>query len=69
MCGKKFSIYDVHILRKCIESIHFYSCPSFPLKTPGRIFWESPKAKMVKKTMICIIKIQLENMYEADLEH
>ena len=71
MCGKKFSIYDVQILGKCIESMHFYSCPSSPLKAPDRIFWESvcPKAKRVRKTMICFIKIQIENMYEAELEH
>ena len=64
MCGKKFSIYGVHIPRKCIESMHFYSCPSPPLKTPGRIFWKSvsPKTKGVEETMICFIKIQSENM-------
>ena len=38
MCGKKFSIYGVHIPRKCIESMHFHSCPSSSLKSPGRIF-------------------------------
>ena len=64
MCGKNFSIYGVHIPRKCIESMHFYSCPSPPLKTPGRIFWKSvsPKTKWVEETMICFIKIQSENM-------
>ena len=36
MCGKKFSIYGVNIPRKCIESRHFYSCPSPQLKTPSR---------------------------------
>ena len=63
MCGKNFSIYGVHIPRKCIESMHFYSCPSPPLKTPGRIFWKSvsPKTKGMEKTMICFIKIQSEN--------
>ena len=45
MCGKHFSIYGVHIPRKCIESVHFYSCPSPPLKTPGRIFWKSVSLK------------------------
>ena len=61
MCGK---IYGVHIPRKCIESMHFYSCPSPPLKTPGRVFWKSisPKTKGVEETMICFIKIQSENM-------
>ena len=38
MCGKIFSIYAVPIPRKCIESIHFYSSPSPPFKTPCRIF-------------------------------
>ena len=27
MFGKIFSIYGVHILWKCIESMHFYLCP------------------------------------------
>ena len=35
--GKLFSIYGVYI-RKLTESRHFYSCPSYPLKTPGTIF-------------------------------
>ena len=30
MYGKNFSIYGVHIPIKCIESLHFYSCPSPP---------------------------------------
>ena len=41
---EKFSIYGVHI-RKWIESMHFYSCPSSPLKTPGTIFWKSVSPK------------------------
>ena len=40
MCEKHFLIYVVHILGKCVESMHFYSCPSPSLKTPGRIFWK-----------------------------
>ena len=64
MCEKFFSIYSVDIPRKCIESMHFYSCPSSPLKTSGRIFRKSvsPTTKGVEKTMICFIKIQSENM-------
>ena len=64
MCGKIVSIYDVHIPRKSTEFMHFYSCLSPPLKTPGRIFWKSvsPKTKGVEETMICFIKIQSENM-------
>ena len=58
MCWKSFSIYGVHITRKCIESMHFYSCHSFRLKTPGRSFWKcvSPKTKEVKKTVIALSK-------------
>ena len=64
MCGQIFSIYSVHIPRKCIESVHFYWCPSPPFKTPGRIFWKSvsPKTKWVEETMIFFIKIQSENV-------
>ena len=63
MCEKSFSIYGVHIPRKCM---YFYSCPSPPLKIhhPGRIFWKfvSPKTKRVEETMIYFIKIKSENM-------
>ena len=64
MRGKKFSIYGVHIPRKCIESMHFHSCPSPPFKTPGGMFWKSVsrKTKGVEKTMICFMKIQSKNM-------
>ena len=37
MCGKYFQIYGVHIRRKCIDSRHFYSCPS-QLKTHLQVF-------------------------------
>ena len=64
MCWKSVSIYGVHILRKCNEPMHFYCCPSSPLKPPGRIFGKSvsPKTEGSEKTMICFIKIQSENM-------
>ena len=55
------SIYGVQIPRKCIEFIHFYSCPCPPLKTSGRKS-VSPKTKGVEETMICFIKVQSENM-------
>ena len=44
--------------------MHFYSCPSPPLKTPGKIFSKSvsPKAEGAEEAMICVIKIQSENM-------
>ena len=59
--GVKISIYDVLIFRKCIESMYFYSCPSLPLKTLGRIFRKSlsPKAKGVEAAMIFFVKISL----------
>ena len=41
MCGEIFSIYDIHIPRKCIESMQFYSCLGALVKTAGRIFWKS----------------------------
>ena len=46
----------------CIESMHFYSWPSSPLKTPGRMFRKSVslKTNRVEKTMICFIKIKSE---------
>ena len=49
---------------KIIESILFYSCPSSPLKTSGRIFGKSlsPKAEGMEEAMICSIKNQSENM-------
>ena len=42
MCGKNISIYGVHIPRKFIESMHFYSCDSAPLKTPGNLICMFP---------------------------
>ena len=36
--GKIFSIYGVHIPRKCIESMHFYSCPSPHSKLQVEVF-------------------------------
>ena len=64
MCRKNFSIYGVHIPRKCIESMYFYSCPSPPLKTPGRIFWKSVslKTKWGEETVIFFIEIQSKNI-------
>ena len=42
MCEKNFQIYGVHIPRKCIDSRHFYSCPS-PLKTCPQVFSSRPR--------------------------
>ena len=57
MCGKNFSIYDVHIPRK--------SCPSPPpLKTASRSFRKSVSNKTEGwvEAMICSINIQSENV-------
>ena len=64
MCGKHFSIYGFHIPNKCIESMHYYSYPSPPLKTPCRMFLKfvSPKTESVEEAKICSIKIQSGNM-------
>ena len=67
MCGKKFSIYGVHISRKCIESMriesmHFYSCPVPYSKLQVKFFENvSLKTKGVEDIMICFIIIQSEN--------
>ena len=65
-CWKKFSIYGVHIPKRCIKSMNLYWCPNSPLKTPSTIFWKSvsprSKNKGVEETMIYFIKIQSENM-------
>ena len=54
-CSHSPKIYSIY---------HFYSCPSAPLKTLGRIFWKSvsPKTERVEEAMICSIKIQSKNM-------
>ena len=58
MCGNIFSIYGVHIHRKCTESMHFYSWLSPPLKPPGRIFWKSvsPRRKRWRKLWFAVSK-------------
>ena len=67
---ENFSIYGVHIPRKCVESIHFYSCPSLPLKTPGRIFCKSFSPE--DRRGGCSYDLLYQNSirkYEDDLEH
>ena len=44
--GKMFQFVVFIFPRKCIP-MHFYSCPSPPLKTLGWIFWKSASLKMV----------------------
>ena len=39
MYGKNFSNYGVHIPRKCIEYMHFYSC-QFPIQNSRQNFWK-----------------------------
>ena len=71
MCGKKFSIYGVHI-RKCIESMHFYSLPSSALRTPGTIFWKSVSPKGQEQPGGGNYDLLYQNSirkYEDDLEH
>ena len=44
--------------------MHFYSCPTLALKTPGRSFLNSVplKSEGVEEAMICSIKIQSKDM-------
>ena len=69
MCGKIFLIYLFHIPRKRIESMHFSSYPSPPLKTPGRIFRKSFSTKMkgVEETGLCYQNSVRK--YEDNLKH
>ena len=71
MCGGIFSIYDIQIPRKCIESMHFCSYLSPPIKTPGRFFFEnlfpSPKTKGMEETML-LYQNSIRKC-EDDLEH
>ena len=66
MCGKIFSIYGVHIPRKCIESMHFYLCLSPPLKTPGRICFTQDETGGGNYDLLYQNSIR---KYEDDLEH
>ena len=60
MCRKNLSIYGVHIPTKCIESMHFSSCPSpqnlFPQGERGGENWDLLYQTSVRK-------------YEDDLKH
>ena len=61
-----FNLYDDRIPRKCIESMHFYSYPSPPLKIPGRIFWKSVFPRTEGFALFYQNSIK---KYEDDLEH
>ena len=69
MCGKKFSIYGVPIPRKCIESMHFYSWPSPPFKTPGRMFWKSVSPGGRAGGSYDFLYQNSVRKYEDDLKH
>ena len=65
MCGKHFSIYDVHTFLGNVLSLYILAHATVPhFKTPGRILCNfiSSKTKWVEKTMISFIKIQSENI-------
>ena len=54
-----FWYFNFSISRKCVESMHFYSCLSFPLKTPVRIFWRSvspPRRKGLRVLWFALLK-------------
>ena len=74
MCGKNFSIYGDHIPRKYIESMHFYACPSPPLKAPGRFFFFffenlfSPRRKGWRKLYRKLFYQNSIRKYEDDSE-
>ena len=61
MCWKNFSIYGVHIPKKCIEPMHCYSYPSPLLKTPCRIFLKFVSAKMERMMMMMMMMMMIMN--------
>ena len=64
MCGKKFSIYGVHILRKSL-SLCFFTHTPVPQSKLLVEFFENlfpPRGKRLEEAMICSVKIQSENM-------
>ena len=70
-CGKNFLIYGVfYIPIKCIESVDFYSCPSFSLKNSGRIVWKFVSFQDKKGgENYDLVYQNLIRKYEDDLEH
>ena len=63
MCGKNFSIYGVHILRKSLNLCFFTHAPVPHSKLLLEFFENlfSPR-QGVEEAMICSIKIQSENI-------
>ena len=67
MCGKKNDVD--HIPRKCSESRQFYSYPTSPLETPGRIFWKfSPTTERHGANYDLLYQIWIRK-YEEGLEN
>ena len=61
MCGKHFSIYDVHIPRKSLNLCFFTHAPVPPSELLVE-FFVSQRQKGWRKARVCSIKIQSENV-------
>ena len=70
MCGKNYQMHGVQIPRKWIESVHFESCLSFSLKTPGRIFVEIcfTQAERGRENYDFLYQNSIKK-YKDDMEH
>ena len=64
MCGKKFSIYGAHILRKSLNLCIFTHAPVAHSKLLVEFFENlfPSRRKGLEEAMICCVKIQSENM-------
>ena len=64
MCGKYFSIYGVHILRKSLNLCFFTHAPISHSKLLVEFFENlfPRRQKELEEAMICSVKIQSENM-------
>ena len=64
MCGKNFSIYGVHILRKSLNLCFFTHVPVPHSKILAEFFENlfPPRQRGWEDAVICCIKIQSENM-------
>ena len=70
MCGKRFSIYGVHIPQKCIECIIFTHAPVPHLKFQVEFFENlfPPKTEGVEESYDLLNQNSVRR-YEDDLEH
>ena len=50
MVGKIFQIYGFHISRKCIESVHFYSCLPPHLKHYPKFLSSHPRQREINNS-------------------